>query len=243
MTCIILAAGYATRLYPVTENFPKPLLEVKGKSILDWLLDDIVSTGLIDKFAVVTNSKFFNHFQKWASLSSYEITVLDDGTSTNETRLGAVKDLWFTIERLNLSNDLLVIAGDNLLDFSLTGFINYSMQKSTSCIMRYHEDDLAKLTGRGMVDVRNDDQVVKMWEKPDSPKSRWCVPPFYYFVYNDAMKIPQAISEGCGVDAPGSFIEWLCERSIVYAMEMPGKRFDIGCLESYKKICEEYVPL
>lgn len=120
MKCLILAAGYATRLYPLTENFPKPLLKVGEKSILDWLVDDLVDTTDIDEFVVISNHKFAQHFEDWKSNKQktrpYEITVIDDGTSTNETRLGAVKDIQLVVEKLNLADDLLVMAGDNVLD-------------------------------------------------------------------------------------------------------------------------------
>ena len=127
MKCIILAAGYATRLYPLTENFPKPLLEVKGKTILDWLVDDISSTNQIDEFIIISNHKYFDSFDKWikAKKCSVEIKLLDDGTTSNENRKGAVADIQFAIDELKLNDDLLVIAGDNVLDFSLSNFINY----------------------------------------------------------------------------------------------------------------------
>ena len=123
MICIILAAGYATRLYPLTENFPKPLLEVAGKPILDWLIDDMNKTGLIDQYIVISNHKFAPIFQQWANASSLTanrstLTILDDGTSSNDTRLGAVRDIDYAIDQLKLDDDLLVMAGDNLLDFS-----------------------------------------------------------------------------------------------------------------------------
>ena len=123
MKCLILAAGYATRLYPLTENFPKPLLDVGGKTILDWLVDDIDTCGQVDEYVVISNHKFARHFDEWAKTKPQKITVVDDGTSSNDTRLGAVKDIQFAIDNLNLTGDMLVIAGDNVLDFSLTKFI------------------------------------------------------------------------------------------------------------------------
>jgi glucose-1-phosphate thymidylyltransferase len=137
MKCVILAAGYATRLYPLTENFPKPLLEVADKPILDWLIDDMAQTGKIDEYIVISNHKFAHIFEEWASKSVNKITVIDDGTSSNETRLGAVKDILFAIEQLQLDDDLLVMAGDNLLDFSLADFIKYGQEKNATCVMRY----------------------------------------------------------------------------------------------------------
>ena len=145
MKCLILAAGYATRLYPLTENFPKPLLTVGDKTILDWLVDDIDEAGAVDEYVVISNHKYAKHFEDWAKTKVQKVTVVDDGTSTNDTRLGAVKDIQFAIDQLSLHDDMLVIAGDNVLDFSLTKFIAYAKEKKTSCVMRYYEPDSKKL--------------------------------------------------------------------------------------------------
>lgn len=240
MKCLILAAGYATRLYPLTENFPKPLLEVGGKTILDWLVDDIDAAGLVDEYVVISNHKFAHHFDDWAKGKAMKVTVVDDGTSSNETRLGAVKDIQFAIDQLALDDDMLVIAGDNVLDFSLTEFVRYAKQRDTSCIMRYFEPNEQKLTKCGVVEVDRQDRILSMEEKPAQPKSHWCCPPFYYYTRQDAKLVEKGIAAGCGTDAPGSYIAWLCTQTPVHAMQMPGKRFDVGNLESYQKIREEY---
>ena len=241
MKCLFLAAGYATRLYPLTENFPKPLLPVGDKPILDHLIEDIDALGLVDEYVVISNHKFIEHFEDWAKISAFPITVIDDGTTSNETRLGAVCDIQFAIDKLSLNDDLLVLAGDNLLDFSLTKFIKYATEKKSSCIMRYFEENPAKLSKSGVVSINENDLVTSMEEKPEVPKSNWCCPPFYYYTKKDAMLVSKGINAGCGVDAPGSFVSWLCNQTDVYAMEMPGKRYDIGNLESYEKIKREYV--
>ncbi len=240
MKCLILAAGYATRLYPLTENFPKPLLKVREKTILDWLIDDIDSSGTVDEYVVISNHKFAHHFEKWAKEKSQKITVVDDGTDSNENRLGAVKDIQFAIEKLNIDDDMLVIAGDNVLDFSLTKFIEYAKQKKSSCVMRYYENDRKKLTKGGVLEIDEKDKIICMEEKPSEPKSNWCCPPFYFYVREDAKLVKVGIESGCGVDAPGSYIAWLCVRTTVHAMEMPGKRYDIGNLESYDAVQKEY---
>ena len=240
MKCLILAAGYATRLYPLTENFPKPLLEVKGKTILDWLVDDIDASGAIDEYVVISNHKYAHHFAAWAKTKSQKITVVDDGTDTNETRLGAVKDIQYAIDQLGLEDDMLVIAGDNVLDFSLTKFIAYSQKKQTSCVMRYYEADEKKLLKTGVVTVDDRDKVLRMTEKSPAPETHWCCPPFYYYTKQDARLVKTGIDSGCGTDAPGSYIAWLCTQTTVHAMEMPGKRYDIGNLESYEKVKAEY---
>ncbi len=240
MKCLILAAGYATRLYPLTENYPKPLLKVGEKTILDWLIDDIDGAGLVDEYVVISNHKFAPHFEDWAKTKTQKISVVDDGTSTNETRLGAVKDIQFAIDYLSLDDDMLVIAGDNVLDFSLTKFVRYAKEKNTSCIMRYFEADEKKLQKCGVVSIDEADRIICMEEKPQNPKSNWCCPPFYYYTKEDAKLVKVGIDGGCGVDAPGSYIAWLCTQTEVHAMEMPGRRYDIGNLESYAKVQEEY---
>ena len=243
MKCLILAAGYATRLYPLTENFPKPLLEVQGKTILDWLIEDMDTLGAVDEYIVISNHKFVQHFEKWASRRAQKIVVVDDGTDTNENRLGAVKDIQFAIEALGLDDEMLVIAGDNLLDFSLTRFMTYAKEKKASCMMRYYEPDTQRLSKSGVVSIDENDKVMKMAEKPEHPESNWCAPPFYFYTREDAKKVKAGIRSGCGTDAPGSYMAWLCAESDVYAMEMPGKRYDIGNLESYENVKREYRPM
>ena len=238
MKCLILAAGYATRLRPLTDNFPKPLLPVGGKPILDWLVEDIAATGKVDGFVVISNHKFASIFEKWSASQPEDIRVVDDGTSTNETRLGAVRDIQFAIEALDLEDDFLVIAGDNLLDFSLSEFLEYSSSKGTSCVMRYYEPLEEKLRKCGVLQVDSDGLILGMEEKPSEPKSHWACPPFYFYRREDAMRIPEAIASGCGVDAPGSLVAWLSSKVPVHAMEMPGKRFDIGNLKSYEAVKE-----
>ena len=240
MKCLILAAGYATRLYPLTENFPKPLLKIGEKTILDWLLEDIHTAGMVNSYIVISNHKFAHHFQSWAAQHTLPITVLDDGTSTNETRLGAVKDIQFAIDTLQLDDDLLIIAGDNVLDFSLTKFIAYAKNKGTSCIMRYYEPSIEKLRKSGVAQVDDNDLIVSMEEKPANPKAHWCTPPFYFYTRQDVKLVKVGIENGCGTDAPGSFMAWLAMQTPIYAMEMPGSRYDIGNLESYETVKKNY---
>lgn len=240
MKCLILAAGYATRLYPLTENFPKPLLEVKGKTIIDWLTDDIEASGTVEEYIVVSNHKFALLFEEWAKSKKCKITVLDDGTISNDTRLGAVMDIKFAIDKLSIDDDLLVIAGDNLLNFSLARFIEYAQQHNSSCVMRYFEGDSRRLSKSGVLVINESERVLCMQEKPAIPSSNWCCPPFYYYARDDISLVGTAISEGCAVDAPGSYISWLCNKRNVYAMLMPGERYDIGTLENYNKIKKDY---
>ena len=145
MICLLLAAGYATRMYPLTESFPKPLLEIKGKTILDWMVDDLAVSGKIDSYVVISNHKYLPHFEKWVVLKrsqGFAMELLDDGSTDNDNRLGAVKDIEFAIDALKLDDDLLVLAGDNVMDFSFNSFVSYFEEKQTTCIMRYRVSGL-----------------------------------------------------------------------------------------------------
>lgn len=239
MKCIILAAGYATRLYPLTENFPKPLLKVQDKSILEWLITDLERIPRIDEVIVVSNHKFYSHFLDWKDTMNFSlpVTVIDDGSTANDNRLGAVKDIGFAIENCGIQDDILVMAGDNLLDFSVRGFVDFFSEKKTACIMRYYEPSPEKLRRTGVATVDENGKVLDMREKPTEPQSSWAVPPFYIYPRSELKYIPEGIaSEECGTDAPGSFIAWFCQKTQVYAYLMPGKRYDIGDLESYREI-------
>ena len=238
MTSIILAAGYATRMYPLTLNYPKPLLEVGGKKIIDWLIEDLEKSG-VERTVVVSNHKFISQFQAWAE-GRENIIVLDDGSEDNDHRLGAVKDIEFAIEKANIDDDIVVLAGDNVLNFSLSSFIEYGRKRKASCIMRHEEKYENKLRKTGVIEIDEDELVLNMEEKPKEPKSNWAVPPFYYYTKEDKDLIKEGIASGCGTDAPGSFVSWLVKTRPVHAYRMIGERFDVGSIEGYEKIKKEY---
>lgn len=240
MKCLILAAGYATRLYPLTKNIPKPLLNVGGKTILDWLVDDIETTGKIGEYIVVTNHKFVHLFEEWACTKSMKITVLDDGTLSNEARLGAVRDIQFACDKMERLDDSLVIAGDNVLDFSLASFITFSEKKGTSCVMTYEENDLAKQQRTAIITFDENGLIVGYEEKPVEPRGNHAVPPFYFYTKSDIALVSEALECGCNSDAPGSFAAWLSKKTKMHAFLMPGRRYDVGNLESYARINAEY---
>ena len=240
MKCIILAAGYATRLYPLTESFPKPLLKVGEKAILDWLIDDIHNAGNVDEYVVVSNHKFAGLFREWAVGRDKTVTIVDDGTSTNETRLGAVRDIQYAIEGRDIRDDVLVLAGDNVLDFSLVPFIRFGQESGCSCVMCYEENDLAKQQRTAIITLDGENAITSYEEKPRTPRSNLAVPPFYFYRAEDVKRIPEALASGCGYDAPGSFAAWLSKQTPMKAWRMSGKRYDIGNLESYRAVQNTY---
>lgn len=241
MINVILAAGYATRMYPLTENFPKPLLKIGDKTILDRLMDDVDPMEEVTAHVVVTNHKFADIFDDWEKASTYKkpITIIDDGSTTNENRIGAVRDLLLAMGKINEKNSandgIMVLAADNVLDFSLKGFVEYFREKQTSLIMCHYEESVPALQRTGVVCLDDDNKVLLMEEKPEVPKSNWAVPPFYIYAPQDYELISHCIENGCGFDAPGNLAHYLCEKSVMHAWKMPGSRLDIGNLEIYEK--------
>ena len=240
MKNIVIAAGYATRLYPLTENFPKPLLKIGERSILDRILDDVDGIEDIDEHIIVTNHKFAEIFNNWVSERKQKpgtkpIRIIDDGTTDNENRLGAVKDLLLAIDEFDINDDIMVLAADNVLDFSFQGFVDFFKQKNTSVIMCHHEPELYKLQRTGVIAVDEDMKVLEMQEKPEHPVSNWAVPPFYIYKKNDLPLIRDCLNHGCGFDAPGNLAHYLVNATTIHAWIMPGSRYDIGSLDSYKE--------
>ncbi len=237
MKNIVIAAGYATRLYPLTENYPKPLLKVGDRNILERLLDDADTLPEIDGHVIVTNHKFARVFGEWARGARYTkpVTVIDDGTETNGTRLGAVRDLLLALERCGIDDDIMVLAADNILEFPLRGFVDFFRQKGTSVIMCHRERELRKLQRTGVIAVDGDMRVLEMQEKPEVPVSDLAVPPFYIYSRADLPLIRDCLAHGCGHDAPGNLAHYLAEASVLHAWPMPAPRFDIGSLDSYEE--------
>ena len=235
MKSIIIAAGYATRLYPLTENFPKPLLSIGGSTILGRLISDIDSFPEISEHIVVTNHRFTGHFETWAvsAAALKPVKIIDDGTCTNDTRLGAVGDLLLVLEKEGIDDDILVLAADNILDFSLRGFVDAFLEKGTSMIMCHYEPELRRLQRTGVIEVDSSMKVLQMQEKPEVPVSNWAVPPFYIYKRSDLPLIRTCLESGCGHDAPGNLAHWLVDRVPVHAWQMTGRRYDIGSLDSY----------
>ena len=235
MKAIILAAGYATRLYPLTKNFPKPLLEVGGKTILDHLIDQLKTISDIDRAYLVSNRRFYDHFADWARAKGethLPIEILDDGTTYNDDRLGAVGDLLFAIETRAIADDVIVLAADNILRFSLQNFVNaFKANPAPHIAVRHNPNDNDRKR-RGNVLLGANNRVLQFIEKPAKPISEWSVPPFYIYPSTTLPRVKAYIAN-CGTpDAPGHFAEWLHTRETVYAHEIDGRIFDIGNRES-----------
>ena len=237
MKNIVIAAGYATRLGELTKNFPKPLLQIGNSTILDRMLQDIDQIADIDEHIVVTNHKFAPIFQKWAAESHYvkPVTIIDDGTETNDTRLGAVCDLLLAMERISDETDLLVVAADNILYFSFQEFVDFFKQKHTSCIMCHEQPSIEKLQRTGVIEVDDDWRVLSMEEKPQQPKSHWAVPPFYIYRKEDLGLVRHSVENGCGKDAPGNLAHYMAQHTTLHAWPMSAGRFDIGSLDTYEE--------
>ena len=242
MKNIVIAAGYATRLGELTKNFPKPLLQIGDNTILGRMLDDIDRIPEIDEHIIITNSRFVQIFAFWAKEQHYSkpITVVDDGTLTNETRLGAVCDLLFAMEKLHIDDDMLVVAADNLLFFSFQEFVDFAKAKGTSCIMCHEQPSIEKLQRTGVIVVDDNMKVLNMEEKPQVPRSTWAVPPFYIYLKKDLDLVRQSVENGCGKDAPGNLAHYMVENTTMHAWPMSAGRFDIGSLDTYYEAVEKY---
>ncbi|MGN1212333.1 MAG: sugar phosphate nucleotidyltransferase, partial [Candidatus Cryptobacteroides sp.] len=237
MKNIVIAAGYATRLGELTKNFPKPLLEIGKSTILGRMLDDIDRIPQIDEHIIITNHRFASIFREWAEKQTYTkpVTIIDDGTETNETRLGAVRDLIFAMDKLEIDDDMLVVAADNILFFSFQEFVDFAMSKGTSCIMCHRQDDIAKLQRTGVVELDASDLVTGMEEKPQVPKTHWAVPPFYVYLKHDLDLVRHSLENGCGSDAPGNLAHYMVGHTRMHAWKMTAGRFDIGSLDTYRE--------
>lgn len=242
MKNIVIAAGYATRLGELTKNFPKPLLKIGENTILGRMLDDIDKIPEIDEHVIITNHKFAGIFDVWAAKQSYTkpVTIVDDGTETNDTRLGAVCDLLFAMDKLKIDDDMLVVAADNILFFSFQEFVDFAKAKGTSCIMCHEQPSIEKLQRTGVIVLDDNDKVLNMEEKPQEPKSHWAVPPFYIYLKKDLEKVRHSVENGCGKDAPGNLAHYMVEQVEMHAWKMTAGRFDIGSLDTYKEACVKF---
>ncbi len=229
MKTVILAAGYATRLRPLTDDVPKHLLPVGGRPMLDWILDKVHELDGVDGMHLVTNSRFAADFERWAGVR--EVTVHDDGTTTNDDRLGAVGDLRLVIERAGLEDEeLLVLAGDNLFEFSLVDFAAWWRARTPagSAVALYDVGDVELATHYGIAETDAADRIVYFVEKPSEPPSTLAATAVYFLPREHVRLVGGYLAEGRSPDNVGNFVAWLAQREPVYGYRFPGRWYDIG---------------
>jgi len=239
MKSIILAAGFATRLYPLTENKAKPLLEINGKPIIDYIIEKIIEISS-DEIIVVTNNKFYPDFDDWAKKNSYpQITILDDGVSSLEKKLGAVGDLLFAIDKQKISDDLFVISGDNLFRYSLTLAKKIFETEKKDLSIFYDVKNLEEASRLGVVQVK-DNIIMNFQEKPKNPKSTLCSTSTYFFRKETIPLMRHFLQEPGSKDQPGLFLEYLYKKVPVYAYITEENWIDIGTIESFQRAQLEF---
>lgn len=240
MKVIVLAAGYATRLYPLTLNQPKPLLPVAGKPMIEHVLDNLAPIGGIDRIYVVTNAKFAGHFQKWsdhyrAAKSKFDFTVVNDGTTDDTNKLGAVGDIHFVLQTQNVADDLIVVAGDNLFSEKLGDFGKFCLGNNAPVLALYDVGDLEQIKKYNSISVDDAGRITFFEEKPKNPTSTLTGIALYFYPKTTIPLIKQYIAEGNNPDQPGRLIQWLYPRTPVHTWRVPGIWFDIGSKETLEE--------
>lgn len=239
MKCVILVAGYAKRLYPISLNKPKSLLKVNNRTVLDMIVDNLEdSCDYISEYFLVTNNTFYSEFLDWKSSSKIKdkINIVNNGCDLPEENPGAVNNLITAIRKNNINEDIFVLAGDNILDFSFKYIFDEFINNDNSCIMYYIESDEKKLKNTGVIELNDEDFVVSMEEKPKNPKSNKAVPPFYWLKYKDVKKI---LNINKKIENLGEIVVYLYQISKIKAMLMNGNRYKIDTEEDYFKLLEK----
>ena len=242
MKAVILAAGYATRLYPLTKDQPKALLEVKRKKMIDYIVEEFETVDTINEIIVISNHKFFGHFSDWAKNLNckIKITVLDDGTETEETRLGAIGDIYFTIQKQNIDEDICVIASDNLFTYKLSDVYDYFKKENTDCVVAKEIADYELLKSFAVAKIDEENVIVNLVEKPAEPPSNLAVYATYFYKKETLPLFKQYLDEGNKPDAPGYFVQWLYKRKPVKTFIMDGVCYDIGTLKAYEEVNQTF---
>ena len=231
MKLLVLAAGYATRLYPLTLDRPKPLLGVAGRPLLDHLLDSVLSIGGIDETIVVTNAKFAPAFTEWAR-GRADVTVVNDGTTSEDDRLGAIGDIGHVLETRDLDDDLVVVAGDNLFGSDISGFGRRVAEVAAPVLAVYDIGDLAEMSKYNQVQTDSDGRITFFEEKPQDAETTLAGIALYYYPRETLPLIREYLAAGNNPDQPGRLVQWLYPRIPVYTWLVPGTWYDVGSHES-----------
>ena len=233
MKALILAAGYATRLYPLTLDRPKALLPVGGKPMLDHLMEQLEQVEGLDEVYVVTNSKFAEAFREWAAArSGLPLRIIDDGTVDDDSKLGAIGDLDLTIREAELDDDLIVLAGDNLFSESIAPFAVFALGKGGPALGVYDVGDLDTIRRYSVIELDDDDRVTKLEEKPERPRSTLAGIALYFYPRSALRYVREYLKDGNDPDQPGRLVQWLYPRTAVYGWRVPGRWFDVGSKET-----------
>jgi glucose-1-phosphate thymidylyltransferase len=230
---LVLAAGYATRLYPLTLDRPKALLEVGGKPMLDRVLERLQAMR-VEETIVVTNAKFTPHFEDWAE-DKGRVTIVNDGTTSNDDRLGAIGDIGFVIDELHLNDDLVVVAGDNLFGQDVSGFTSYGQEVDAPVIAVHDIGDLGRMHEYNQIEIDDEGRIVFFEEKPSQPRTTLAGVALYYYPRHALPLVRQYLAEGNNPDQPGRLIQWLYPRTAVYTWRLPGEWYDIGSAETLEE--------
>ena len=240
MQVLILAAGYATRLYPLTLNQPKPLLPVAGKPMLEHIIDHLATVKDIGEMFIVTNQKFVSHFTEWSEKyrrekTAFNFKIINDGTTSDADKLGAIGDIHLVVTKEKVKGDLLVVAGDNLFDSSLAPFVEFARSKQTAVLAVYDVGDLEQIKKYNSITLDANGAITFFEEKPKNPTSTVTGIALYYFPAEVVEMIHTYIAEGNNPDQPGRFIQWLYPRVPVHTWRVPGRWFDIGSKETLEE--------
>ena len=240
MKVIILAAGYATRLYPLTLTQPKPLLPVAGKPMVEYVLDNLAPIGGIDRIYVVTNAKFAGHFQRWAdqyreTKAKLNFTIVNDGSTDDSNKLGAIGDIHYVLKTQNVDDDVIIVAGDNLFSEKLEGFGKFVREKNAPVLAVYDVGNLEEIKKYNSISVDGAGRITFFEEKPKNPTSTITGIALYYYPKAALRLIHQYIAEGNNPDQPGRLVQWLYPRTPFYTWRVPGIWYDIGSKETLEE--------
>ncbi|MEK6898134.1 MAG: nucleotidyltransferase family protein [Nanoarchaeota archaeon] len=244
MKAVILCAGYATRLYPLTLSTPKSLLPVAGKPLLNYIMEKIEKINEIDEISIVTNDKFYMQFVWWLNQNKKDfrksIEIINDNTTSNETRLGGIGDLWFAIEKKSITDKLLVVLGDNLFDSDLSEIVDFFEEKNKCIVGVYDLKNKENAKKFGVINVDDNNKIISFEEKPENPKSTLISTGIYLFTKKDLKKIQEYMKTENPKDGPGYLIRHLISHEEIFAFKLEGKWYDIGSKETYEEIKDNW---
>ena len=242
MIAVVLCAGFATRMHPLTRDFPKPLLPVADKPVIDYLMDQLVDLPELQAVHIVGNARFFRHFEDWRRnyiqkirRKNFSIELYNDGATANENRLGASVDLQLVLKSVSETSRALVSAGDNIYRFPIRPLWQKFLAGRHHCIVALPERDADKLKKTGVLELDANGRVLRQHEKPEQPQSAWSCPPLYFLQASARSRLDEFIESSENIDAPGYFIDYLCQKEAVYAFKLNASRLDIGSVESYQE--------